>query len=264
MRYRELPENASEMRLSPYRKDFSYSYVFGIFPVIELAENLPSALFRIILSTRISEEGLRLIRAKAAGAGAAVTFDDRTVERLSPKENCFAIGVFSKFESSPDKAADHIVLVNPSDKGNAGNIIRTAAAFGFSDVAVIRPAADVFDPHSVRASMGALFRIRPSFFNTFEEYASASGDRNYYPFMLNGSPMENTVPDRSLPCSLIFGNESAGLDKAFETIGRPVRITHTDAVDSLNLTVAAGIGMHWWRHCRPESVNAEEEAWITK
>ena len=41
--------------------------------------------------------------------------------------------------------------------------------------------------------------------------------------------------------------ESAGLEDAFAHMGTPLRITHENTVDSLNLTVAAGIGMHWFR-----------------
>ena len=247
MEYNELPANAAEMRLSPYKKDFQHSYVFGVFPIIELADNRPSALFRIILSSKLGEEGRRLLTEKAAAEGVPVTVDDRTIERLSPKENCFAIGAFRKFSAPPDADTDHIVLVNPSDRGNLGNIVRSAVAFGFRDIAVVRPAADIFDPHAVRASMGALFRIRTAYFDTFDEYLAAAGRRKLYPFMLCGSPMEAEAPDRSLPCSLIFGNESAGLEDAFAHMGTPLRITHENTVDSLNLTVAAGIGMHWFR-----------------
>ncbi|MBO4327143.1 MAG: TrmH family RNA methyltransferase [Clostridia bacterium] len=251
MEFQKLPENYKEMRLSPYKKDFSHSYVFGLFPVIELADNLPGALFRIAASSKLTSENLALLEKKALAAGAVVVTDDRTVERLSPKDNCFAVGAFRKFFAEIDTAADHIVLVNPSDKGNLGNIVRTAVAFGFTEIVTIGACADIFDPHTVRASMGALFRIRPSHFSTFEEYAEAGGKRNYYPFMLNGSPMESCVPDKRLPCSLIFGNESSGLDGSFLNIGKPLRIMHGSGVDSLNLTVAAGIGMHWFAHSSP-------------
>ena len=246
MKYQKLPDNYKEMRLSPYKKDFSYSYVFGLFPIVELIDNMPSAIFRIIVSSKLAASGREVIEARAKGEGLDIVCDDRTVERLSPKENCFAIGVFRKFETEIDPEKNHIVLVNPSDKGNLGNIVRTAVAFGFEDLVVIGSGADLFDPHTVRSSMGAVFRIRPAHSNTFEEYAGAAGARTFYPFMLNGEPMENEKPDTALPCSLIFGNESSGLDDSYLKLGRPLRITHGTGVDSLNLTVAAGIGMHWF------------------
>ncbi len=239
------------MRLLPYKKDLGYSYVFGLFPVIELADNLPSALFRIVTSSRLSESNRKLLAEKTESLGLAVTEDDRAIERLSPKENCFAIGVFRKFEAAADTERDHVVLVDPADKGNLGNIIRSAVAFGIKDVVLVGRPADLFDPHTVRASMGAIFRVRPSFYGSFDEYAASFPRRQYYPFMLKGRPMEDAVPRRDSPVSLIFGNESSGLDDSFLSVGEPLRIGQTDEVDSLNLTVAAGIAMHWLAFSEP-------------
>ncbi len=246
MKYQKLPDNYKEMRLSPYKKDYSYSYVFGLFPVIELIDNMPSAVFRVIISSRLAESGREVIESRAKSAGIYTVCDDKTIDRLSPKDNCFAIGVFRKFEAKTDPAKSHIVLVDPSDKGNLGNIVRTAVAFGFEDLVIVGSGADLFDPHTVRSSMGAVFHIRPEHFDTFEEYAAGAGSRIYYPFMLKGAPMEEEKPETALPCSLIFGNESSGLDDSYLKLGRSLRITHGPGVDSLNLTVAAGIGMHWF------------------
>ena len=58
-----------------------------------------------------------------------------------------------------ERRAPHVVLVNPADMGNLGTVARTMAGFGFGELAVVTPAADVFHPKTVRASMGALFRL---------------------------------------------------------------------------------------------------------
>ena len=44
--------------------------------------------------------------------------------------------------------------------------------------------------------------------------------------------------------TLIFGNEGSGLPKEFATFGQPVRIPSNDRIDSLNLAVAAAIGIY--------------------
>jgi len=46
---------------------------------------------------------------------------------------------------------------------------------------------------------------------------------------------------------LIFGNEGAGLPAEFSQLGQPVRIPHSNDIDSLNLSVAAAIGMYAFR-----------------
>ena len=75
--------------------------------------------------------------------------------------------------------------------------------------------------------------------NEFPEHA-------LYPFMLDGSVMleeaVSAVPPKD--SSLIFGNEGAGLPAAFAKMGKPVRIPHSNDIDSLNLSIAAAIGMY--------------------
>lgn len=64
----------------------------------------------------------------------------------------------------------HVVLHHISDAGNLGTILRSALGFGYKDIAIIRPATDPFDPHTVRASMGAIFSLRIREYETMDEY----------------------------------------------------------------------------------------------
>ena len=61
--------------------------------------------------------------------------------------------------------------------------------------------------------------------------------------MLDGSTklQETTIKK---PFSLIMGNEATGLDPSFKDIGRPIRIEHSSDIDSLNITIAASIGLY--------------------
>ena len=66
-----------------------------------------------------------------------------------------------------------------------------------------------------------------------------------YPFMLDASvPLSCAVREKKTPYALIMGNEGSGLPSSFAGLGQPVRIPHGDAIDSLNLSVAAAIGMY--------------------
>ena len=63
--------------------------------------------------------------------------------------------------------------------------------------------------------------------------------------MLDGSvQMDDAAGKVKHPCALIFGNEGAGLPPEFQRVGQPVRIPSSDEVDSLNLAIAAAIGMY--------------------
>jgi TrmH family RNA methyltransferase len=52
-----------------------------------------------------------------------------------------------------------IVAHQLRDTGNLGSIIRTADAAGATGVVVIEPSVDLYDPHTVRATMGSLFAL---------------------------------------------------------------------------------------------------------
>jgi len=44
--------------------------------------------------------------------------------------------------------------------------------------------------------------------------------------------------------SLVFGNEATGLDDSFLQKGTSIIIPQSEEVDSLNITIAAGVGMY--------------------
>ena len=94
------------------------------------------------------------LRAICREAGIPVQQTDKIFHVLSQKENCYVIGEFRKFPGTLQKDASHIVLVNPSNAGNMGTIMRSALGFELNQMAIVRPAVDAFDPKVVRASMG--------------------------------------------------------------------------------------------------------------
>ncbi len=145
-----------------------------------------------------------------------------------------------------------MVLVNPSDAGNLGTIIRSCVGFGITNLAMIEPAADIFHPKVVRASMGAVFHMNYEYFSCFDQYLQEYGnEREHYPFMLNGKHALETLKHPKVKAfSLIFGNEASGLDDSYLHIGKSVVISHAHTIDSLNLSLAAGIGMY--EFCKSE------------
>lgn len=257
------------MEIKTYKKDADYSYTLGAFPTFELLDAMPECVEEILVHSSFTdreklEEKCRIAYEKGKNAAGnrrvknpiKVTENNKLISKLSDKENVYVIGVFGKFGQKLDAARPHVVLVNPSNMGNLGTIIRTACGFGIYDMAIIEPAADIFNPKTVRASMGSLFRIRHQNFDSFETYMDAfecrpgsSGERGIFTFMLNGEkPL--TVNDCPKPelYSLVFGNEATGLPNEFLGYGTSIIIPQTEFVDSLNLTIAAGIGMYMFTH----------------
>ena len=233
-------------RLGSYDKSLDYSYAPGIFPATECLKNAPERCLRLLLSSASEKsEGAQHLRAQAEALGVRTEIADRALERISKKENCFAAMVYRKAEGVFDADSPHIVLHHPSDSGNMGTILRTALGFGLRNVAVIRPAVDSDDPRVTRASMGAAFSLGVRHFDSFEAYREEFPDRQLFPFMLTGAvPLQEAVARVAGPFSLIFGNEASGLPDAFAQLGVSTLIPHSGKIDSLNLAIAAGIGMY--------------------
>ena len=235
-----------QLQYKRYNDKAEYSYCFGPFPTFELIENRPQEAIEVLYHSQTSEAIREKLQRICQDQGIPCEQNDKVIQRIRDKENCLVIGVFKKHESVLSMDRPHVVLVNPSDMGNLGTIIRTAVGFGIPDLAIIRPGAAICHPKTVRASMGSLFRLNFQYFDSFAEYKRAYGEyRKMYPFMLKGSVgLDQLQRDEGELYSLIFGNEATGLPDEFLGEGQSVRIRHTDNIDSLNLSLAAGIAIY--------------------
>ena len=229
-----------------YNDKAEYSYCFGPFPTFELIENRPQEAIEVLYHSQTPDAIRNKLQSICQRQGIPCEQNDKVIQRIRDKENCLVVGVFKKHESVLAMDRPHVVLVNPSDMGNLGTIIRTAVGFGLPDLAIIRPGAAICHPKTVRASMGSLFRLNFQYFDSFAEYKSAYGEgRNIYPFMLKGSVgLDQLQRNKGELYSLVFGNEATGLPDEFLQEGQSVRIRHTDNIDSLNLSLAAGIAIY--------------------
>ncbi len=240
-------------QLRRYQKEFGHSYSFGVFPTLELLTHRPSCVRQVVAHTKGARSGgWDKLEALCAVNTVPFVIDDRAVERLSHKGNSYVFGVFEKYDAPLSATANHLLLVNPSDHGNLGTIARTLLAFGMQDVALISPAVDIFNPHVVRASMGATFALRFGYFDSLEAYRAALGrpdpdqpdlDWTLYPFML-GAPTPLAEVTFHRPYTLVFGPEGAGLSPEYAEAGVPVMIPQSPLVESLNLAVAVAVALY--------------------
>ncbi len=229
--------------LKPYNKKLDISYSIGVSPTIELLEQRPKDVIRVVLSPKGTQnKGITKILDICNKLHIPFESDQRSTERLSGSENTYAIGAFRKYESKLNQDKNHVVLVNPSDMGNLGTICRTMLAFDITDLAIIKPGVDIFDPKVIRSSMGSVFSINFEYFSSFEEYKTKF-KHNVYSFMSDG----NTLLDKAVftnPYSLVFGNEGEGLDQKYKELGESIKIPQSSKVDSFNLSVAVGIVLY--------------------
>ncbi len=237
-------------KLEPYSRKLTYSYALGVFPSLMLMEAQPQRALRLLLHPDgLKNEGVVKLREMCAARGVREEMAERVLRRESKKDNCFAALVFEKFDSDLDPAACHAVLCQISDSGNLGTAMRSLLGFGIRDVALIRPCVDVFEPHALRASMGAFYKLRVHTYDTFADYRAAHPDRLLFPFMLDGAiPLNEAARGAKPPFSLVFGNEQTGLPPEFAQLGQSVMIPQSSEIDSLNLAVAVSVGSYVFLH----------------
>lgn len=135
-----------------------------------------------------------------------------------------------------------IVLENVQDPGNVGTVLRTADAFGVDMVVLCGACADPYNPKTVRASMGAIFRqnvVRTD----VEGLASLLGGLPLYGAAL----MEGGRDIRELPktgLAVAIGNEGQGLTKdLLDRCAGTTIIPMRPCAESLNAGVAAAVAM---------------------
>lgn len=232
-----------EQQIKPYKKDADYSYTLGAFPTYELIMARPEQVRKVLMHSGYTDASK--LYELCNKYNIKIEQNDKLITKLSDKENCYVAGVFNKYGCELSSTKPHIVLVNPSNMGNLGTILRTAVGFGIYDIAIILPGADLFHPKTVRSSMGALFKLNFRQYYSFAEYRQQFTRHEIFTFMLNG---EKTLTLEQCPkaelFSLVFGNEATGLDASYQEVGTSILIPQSPDVDSLNLTIAVGIGAY--------------------
>ncbi len=137
-----------------------------------------------------------------------------------------------------------LVLDGVQDPGNVGTILRTADAFDCAGVFLVNACADLYNPKTVRATMGAVFRTRV-WSCTAEALVSllhASGIP-LYGAALRGDTVPLPQADLSR-AAVAIGSEGRGLSKALlDMCDRTIRIPMSERCESLNAAIAASIAL---------------------
>jgi len=136
-------------------------------------------------------------------------------------------------------AGIHILLDGIQDPGNVGTIIRTANAFGLKSVILTDGCADLYNPKTMRATMGAAFRQRVFYISDLLDLRGVN---------LIGAalgPDCRDISEVSLKDAVIaIGSEGRGLSKEVLLMCKErVTIPIAAECESLNAAVAASILM---------------------
>jgi TrmH family RNA methyltransferase len=131
-------------------------------------------------------------------------------------------------------------IANP---GNMGTLIRTAEWFGIHDVVCSHDCVELWNPKTVQATMGSLFRVKvwKTGLAAYLQMAKKEG-KAVYGALLEG---ENLFQLKAKPEGVVvIGSESHGIrEDVMPCITHPITIPRADgsATESLNAAVAGGI-----------------------
>ena len=133
-------------------------------------------------------------------------------------------------------------IANP---GNMGTLIRTAEWFGIGDVVCSMDCVELWNPKTVQATMGSLFRVKvwKTDLSAYLRQAQREG-KAVYGALLEG---ENLFRMKAKPEGVIvIGSESHGIrNEVLPCLTHPITIPRVggSATESLNAAVAGGIVM---------------------
>ena len=166
------------------------------------------------------------------------------LDPVSPRAVAAVVGWRSVTVADLGSEGPVVVLVEPSDPGNLGTVVRTAEAAGAAGVVVAGRAVDPTSPKVVRSSAGALLRLPVLVEGDVEAALKAVAG--------TGRPLVATVVDAGNAASydavdlsraaLVLGNEAHGL--AGDVVARcdgAVTIPLAGPTESLNLAAAAAV-----------------------
>lgn len=199
--------------MEKYKSSDEYSYILGISLTIEALKKVPDVIEEVYVSSKaIRNDQFNHLVELTGKYNIPIIEDDKTIEKLSVKENCYGIGIFKKFyrELATNK---HIVLYKFLDYGELGTIFRSSVSFNFKDIVLIDTPIDYFDPKTIRASMGSIFHLNIKKYNTFDDYFK-DYKFNIYPF-ISREDKELSSLKLVKPYSLIIPYKYNDLDNIF-------------------------------------------------
>jgi len=182
--------------------------------------------------------------APASAAPRNIVLPDALFEGVSGLPSPARMGFVVGLPEAPalDAAAPTVILDRVQDAGNVGAILRSAAAFGFTQVVALQGTAAVWSPKVLRAGMGAHFGLRLLDGVQAEVLAQLS-----VPLVTTSSHGGTLLHGADLPwpCAWAFGHEGQGVGPEVAALaGLAVRIAQPGGEESLNVAAAAAICLH--------------------
>ena len=233
-----------------YRKKYQKYYIEGIKLVKEAFKYNDFNILEIFISEKVkSEEKISEIISMATKKDIKIIYTTHDIiEKISEQKN--AEGVIAIINIPQNISKEEIteknftILENISDPGNLGTILRTYSALGIKEIGITKESVDPFSPKVLRASMGAIFKIKIHIIEDILEtldYFEKEG-YNVYLTDMDGENIYKKEFKKEEKNIIIFGNEANGISSKLKNkFKNKLKIPMKDTTESLNISISASV-----------------------
>lgn len=184
------------------------------------------------------------LRDLALAAPAVSVLAGSLMDGISSLESAAPVGFIVAWQPAagvqPDAAT--VVLDRLQDAGNVGTVLRSASAFGFTQVVALKGTAGLWSPKVLRAGMGAHFGL------SLVEGVDVEALRALrLPLLATSSHAPQAIHEVTLPwpCAWVLGHEGEGVSAALQShCSQSLRIAQPGGEESLNVAVAAAVCLY--------------------
>ncbi len=242
---------------NPWYKELrDWTYVAGIHKTDNLiwlegdhlceAARLKGYLFQTVVFT--DDCPMDLLQAWSSVATKVVQIPLHLMKGLSSLQSAPMMAAVVSLPQTPlfNSSASAVVLDGLQDPGNAGSILRSAAAFGFKQCVTTPHSVGLWTHKVVRSAMGAHFSL-----DIIESVPIHLIQSSSLSVVLTsshqGAYLDDLVADQILPWPIawVFGHEGKGHSSTWTHMPcTTVRIRQPGGEESLNVAAAAAICMH--------------------
>ncbi|MGB5922848.1 MAG: RNA methyltransferase [Syntrophobacteria bacterium] len=251
------------LRQKKYRQREGVYFIEGLRLVLSAIESQVK-IDRLVYCPELltSKAGWQAIKSQEDRGVKAVTVGVDIFKKISTRDNPVGIGAIVAVQESSiqelqlQRDSIFIGLVQISDPGNLGTVIRTGNAAGVSGVILVEESVDPFHPTAVKASMGTLFTTpvcSVASSGALLEWAAVNGITT----VASSARAEGSFwqVNYELPALLLVGSEQMGLsEQLLKKADIKVKIPMGGESSSLNLAVAAGLILYEMRRSTGEKM----------
>jgi TrmH family RNA methyltransferase len=238
------------LRLRKYRQREGCFLIEGI-RIVKEAISSGAAVETVVYAPEllVSERAAALV--KGLGPALRLALSGDVFHAISDRDNPQGLAALVRIEDLSLQAIPLskemlvVVACELRDPGNLGSLIRTADAAGATGVVIVGPSVDLYDPQTVRATMGSLFAlpiVRLENEGALESWYAQIRDADL-PLLVVASSAQGDRPhyqvDYCRPIVLLVGSERHGLPPSIrEGADVVVRLPMAGRATSLNVSAA--------------------------